>query len=171
METKEIKEVKILKSGEKNGRKWTAYQVVFEDGQKASTFDHKIAAMAGKTISVELQQDGQYVNIGKWEEVIDAPPENPMAKISPPGPVFQPSREASIEAQVAVKEIGEAMRCKIEIPDELTAFYWGWIRHALAGILPEPVKRIPETPKPAPTAKKTASKQEVKDTDPDDLPF
>ena len=165
----EIKEVTI-KTGVKDGKKWTRYDIQFTDGQKASTFDHKIATMGGKVVDVELQQNGQYVNIGKWEEVIDAPPENPMAKISPPGPVFQPSREASIEAQVAVKEIGEAMRCKIEIPDGLTAFYWGWIRHALAGILPEPVKRIPETPKPAPAAKKPASKQGVKDTDPDDLP-
>ncbi len=170
MEIKTIKEVKILKSGEKNGRKWTAYQVVFEDGQKASTFDHKIATMAGKTISVELEQEGQYVNIGSWSEV-GIEPVNPMAIISPASPPHQPSREDSIEAQVAVKEIGMAMREKVEIPDGLTAFYWGWIRHALAGILPEPVKRIPETPKPAPAAKKPASKQGVKDTDPDDLPF
>ena len=169
METKTIKDV-FIKTGVKGNREWTRYDVQFTDGTKTSTFDKNIATLRGKTIECELTQEGQYTNLGVWNEVVDKP-ENPM-KVSPPQPVTQPSKGDSIEAQVAVKEIGMAMREKLEVPNGLVALYWGWIGHALGGVIPQPitssVKTIQEAPKQAPIAKKTAPKQEP---DPSDLPF
>jgi hypothetical protein len=96
-----IKEVKIGKTGTtKKGVKWTQYMVLFEDGQKASTFDNKIACLGGQTIDVELEQDGNYTNIKSWSATSDAPTPAPTTTTIT---AIQPSKEASIERQVALK--------------------------------------------------------------------
>jgi hypothetical protein len=161
-----IKEVKIGKTGTtKKGVKWTQYMVLFEDGQKASTFDNKIACLGGQTIDVELEQDGNYTNIKSWSATSDAPTPAPTTTAIT---AIQPSKEASIEAQVAVKEIGEALRAKIEVKPEYQALYWGWIGHALAGILPPVTKQAPSA--------KLKHPQPVKEEEPpldesDSIPF
>jgi hypothetical protein len=76
-----------------------------------------------------------------------------------------PSRDNNINACVAIKEIGDCIRAKVEIKPEFTALYWGWIGHALAGILPPAVKQ-------APTAK-LKHPQPVKEEEPplEEIPF
>lgn len=156
---KTIAEVKITKTGEKDGKRWTAYSVLFTDSQKASTFDHKIATMGGKTVDVELEQNGQYTDIKSWKPVTEFEPPKENPPLTPAQPVQQPNREASIEAQVAIKEIGEDYRADQYVPPGYMDLYWGWISKALAGILPKP--------KPATTSKAKAS---VKEIEPDSIP-
>jgi len=170
METKEIKEAKIGKSGTGKKGPWTAYQVVFDDGQKASTFDHKIATMAGKTVNVELIQDGQYVNIGSWSEVTtpEPKPEVDYSKLHP-----KDNKASSVSLSYA-KDLVIAGKIELEVIGLVATQFERYCNGEIDGLeLGKMIKgiKLPETPKQAPTAKKTALKAEVVETDPDDLPF
>ena len=155
-----IKEVKIAKSGTGAKGAWNLYSVIFADGTKASTFDNKLATLAGSAVDVEIipeEKNPAYKKIKSW---VLAGPTGAPAATSPaqitnppippktaPAPV---SRDDNINAAVAIKEIGECLRAnvglmaKIEIPTGLTELYWNWIRHSLGAAIPKQSAQEPD---------------------------
>ena len=150
-----IKEVKIAKSGTGAKGAWNLYSVIFADGTKASTFDNKLATLAGSAVDVEIipeEKNPAYKKIKSWVLAgpTGAPAATSPAKITnppiPPKTAPAPvSRDDNINAAVAVKEIGECLRtAEMGIPAGLEELYWNWIRHSLGAAIPQPKQSVPE---------------------------
>ena len=151
-----IKEVKIAKSGTGAKGAWNLYSVIFADGTKASTFDNKLATLAGSAVDVEIipeEKNPAYKKIKSW--VLAGPTGAPAATSAPQNytnPAIPPrtapaqvSRDDNINAAVAIKEIGECLRAATtELPPGLKELYWNWIRHSLGAAIPQPKQSAPE---------------------------
>lgn len=76
METVKISRVE-MKSG-KSGKRY--YNVILDDGRKATTFEHNVADMTGFTVHADMIQNGSFTNI-KLYDVVSRPnaSENAMA--------------------------------------------------------------------------------------------
>jgi len=149
-----IQEVKITKSGTGAKGAWNLYSVIFTNGTKASTFDNKLATLAGSDVDVVLvpsEKNPAYKDIKSWVlagPATNAPATKPADIRNPPIPTkttpLPVSRDDNINAAVAVKEIGECLRAKIEIPAGLTELYWNWIKHSLGAAIPKQSAPEPE---------------------------
>ena len=149
-----IKEVKIAKSGTGAKGAWNLYSVIFADGTKASTFDNKLATLAGSAVDVEIipeEKNPAYKKIKSWVLAgpTGAPAATSPAKITnppiPPKTAPAPvSRDDNINAAVAIKEIGECLRANMTLPVGLAELYWNWIRHSLGAAIPQPKQSAPE---------------------------
>ena len=86
---KQIKEVKVLKSGTNRKGAWVMYSVTFTDGSHCSTFDTKLVNMAGQTIDAELEQDGQFTNLKSWspDQTPPQPTGTPTVASKPQTPI------------------------------------------------------------------------------------
>ena len=65
---------------------------------------------------------------------------------------------ASIEQQVAIKEVGEDLRVGIDVPKALVMAYWGWIELHICTVhpmdMPKPTPNAPQSTTTAPKADK-----------------
>ena len=67
--TGKIEEVKVIKSGKKNGRPWTLYRVKI-NGRSYSTFDSGYQKLEGQTRDLEYKTEFREVNGTEYENRI-----------------------------------------------------------------------------------------------------
>ena len=149
---KTIQEVTFETKNKKDGTgKFNVYTVLFDDGSKADTFDKEIAMVRGM-VDVDIVPNGKFTpKLKSWVlagPATNAPATKPADIRNPPIPTkttpLPVSRDDNINAAVAVKEIGECLRAKIEIPAGLTELYWNWIKHSLGAAIPKQSAPEPE---------------------------
>ena len=74
---------------------------------------------------------------------------------------------ASIEQQVAIKEVGEDLRVGIDVPKALVMAYWGWIELHICTVhpmdMPKPTPNAPQSTQAAPKVEKPVVAQVAKD--------
>jgi len=63
-----INDVKTLKSGVSNGRNWTLYAVIDENGNKYTTFNGKYLDMIGKRVEIEYEASEREYNGKKYTD-------------------------------------------------------------------------------------------------------
>jgi len=64
--TIKINDVKTLKSGVSNGRNWTLYAVIDENGNKYTTFNGRYLGMVGKRVEIEYETSEREYNGKKY---------------------------------------------------------------------------------------------------------
>lgn len=150
----ERKQISIMEVQDKQGQKGPFKTLVDSGGKHYAVFDTILfpAIIANTTIDAEYEekQNGEYTNrtirnIFKDGVAMVAP--RPAFGGGRPGGGFVKD-SASIEQQVAAKELGEAIRANIEVPADLTVAYWSWIRTRMAA--------KPAATTPAPVAPQAA---------------
>ena len=74
---------------------------------------------------------------------------------------------ASIEQQVAIKEVGEDLRVGIDVPKALVMAYWGWIELHICTVhpmdMPKPTPNAPQSTQAAPKVENPVVAQVAKD--------
>ena len=74
---------------------------------------------------------------------------------------------ASIEQQVAIKEVGEDLRVGIDVPKALVMAYWGWIELHICTVhpmdMPKPTPNAPQSTQTAPKVENPVVAQVAKD--------
>ena len=74
---------------------------------------------------------------------------------------------ASIEQQVAIKEVGEDLRVGIDVPKALVMAYWGWIELHICTVhpmdMPKPTPNAPQSTQADPKVEKPVVAQVAKD--------
>jgi hypothetical protein len=63
-----INDVKTLKSGVSNGRNWTLYAVIDENGNKYTTFSGRYLEMIGKKVEIEYETSEREYNGKKYTD-------------------------------------------------------------------------------------------------------
>jgi hypothetical protein len=126
----------------KDGSK-TFYIVTDNKGAEMSSFEAEVMAFQpGTVIDADIEVNGKYTNLKGFKVISNPAPsaEKPTTQPQPYQRVGFIDNSASIEAQVAVKEIGEDWRAgKLKDDDSLVAVYKGWIAAKLGNCLPKPV--------------------------------
>lgn len=170
----------IIKLGDKKegvskatGKPWASqpFQARTEDGQelwfstfRTSLFDHiKPEAVIEADVEVKEDERGTTRNVGQLYE--NGQPVGGQAggfggkQWTPRGQ--SPEDRTSIEAQVGIKEIGEAIRADVKtIPADLVPLYWDWIRAKVRAVI-APSAPPPKAPPSATAAGPVATNPPV----------